>query len=86
MFNLVSRYMQNLSKEDINNFAISKNISLNDEELNFTYDFVKRNWQEVLGNPNLLDLDRYKNKFSEENFIKIKKLFIEYSQKYSRYL
>ena len=86
MFNLVARYMQNLTKDDVNNFATSKNILLSDEELNFTYDFVKRNWQDILGNPNLLDLDRYKNKFSEENFIKIKRLFIEYSQKYSRYL
>lgn len=86
MFNLIKRYMQNLNKEDINNFANSKNITLSEEELNFTYDFVKKNWENILGNPKLLDLERYKNKFSEENFIKVKKLFNEYFQKYSRYL
>ena len=26
MFNLVARYMQNLTKDDVNNFATSKNI------------------------------------------------------------
>ena len=86
MYNLIKCYMQNLNKEDIYKFANSKNINLSEEELSFTYDFVKRNWENILGNPKLLDLDRYKNKFSEENFVKIKKLFLEYSSKYNRYL
>ncbi|MBQ6686963.1 MAG: hypothetical protein IJN03_00375 [Bacilli bacterium] len=86
MFNLISRYMQNLSIEQVNTFALSKNINLSEDELKFTYDFVKKNWEKVIGNPNLLHLERYKEKFSEENFIKIKKLFNEYSQKYRNYL
>lgn len=78
--------MQNLSIEQVNTFALSKNINLSEDELKFTYDFVKKNWEKVIGNPNLLHLERYKEKFSEENFIKIKKLFNEYSQKYRNYL
>lgn len=78
--------MRNLKKEDVLKFASTKNILLSEEELNFTYEFMKRNWENILGNPKLLDLDRYKNKFSEENFVKVKKLFNEYYQKYSRYL
>lgn len=86
MFNLISRYIQNLSIEQVNTFALSKNINLSEDELKFTYDFVKKNWEKVIGNPNLLHLERYKEKFSEENFIKINKLFNEYSQKYRNYL
>ena len=86
MFNLIKRYMQNLSIEEVNNFALSKDIHLTEEELKFTYDFVKKNYEKVLGNPALLDMNRYKNKFSEENFIKINKLFNEYSTKYRNYL
>ena len=78
--------MQNLNKEQVSNFALSKDINLSNEELDFTYEFVKKNWEKILGNPKLLNLDRYKEKFSEENFIKINKLFIEYSQKYRNYL
>ena len=86
MFNLISRYMNKITKEDINNFALNKNIYLNDEELLFTYEFIKKNWNQILSNPNMLNLDRYKNKYSEENFNKIKILFNEYYSKYHKYL
>jgi len=86
MFNLISRFMQNLNIDQVNNFAKSKNINLSEEELTFTYEFVKKNWEKIIGNPKLLHLDRYKNKFSEENFVKITKLFNEYSTKYQNYL
>lgn len=78
--------MQNLNKEEVNKFANAKNIVLSEDELEFTYGFIKKNWENILGNPKLLDLDRYEKKFSKENFVKIKKLFNEYYQKYSRYL
>ena len=86
MFNLIQRYMSKISKEDINNFAIKKNINLNENELDFTYNFIKKNWNQILSNPNMLNLDRYKNKYSEENFNKIKILFNEYYSKYHKYL
>ena len=44
------------------------------------------NFEQVLNNPNLLNLDRYKDKFSEENFIKIKKLFNEYNSRFKNIL
>ena len=78
--------MLNLNIEQVDTFAKSKDITLSEEELTFTYNFIKKNWEKVLGNPSLLHLERYKNKFSEENFIKINKLFNEYSQKYRNYL
>lgn len=86
MFNIISRFMQNLSIEQVDSFAKSKNINLSEEELDFTFSFIKKNWEKILGNPKLLHLERYKEKFSEENFIKINKLFIEYSTKYQNYL
>ncbi len=86
MYNLVSRYMANLTKEEVNNFAISKNVQLNSEELDFVYDFVKKNWEQVLKNPKLLQLERYQDRFSPDNFQKIQKLFLEYSSKYQAFL
>ncbi len=86
MYNLIKRYVLKMTKEDINNFAISKNVSLNPEELEFTYNFVKKNWEQIIKNPNLLNLDRYSNHFSPENLAKIKKLFNEYSARYQSYL
>ena len=86
MFVLIERYINNLTIHDLNNIAITKGIGLSDEELEFSYNFIKKNWQTVLSNHGLFDIDKYKDKFSEENFIKIKKLIKEYTIKYSNYL
>ena len=71
MYNLVKRYMDNLTKEQVMDFAQKNQVFLSPEELDFTYTFVKKNWEMIFRNPNLLKLERYKDKFSEENFIKM---------------
>lgn len=86
MFNIIERYMNKLTKNDVDTFAKKNNVFLNPEELDFTYTFVKKNWQTVITNPNSLNLDRYKDKFTNENLNKIKKLFKEYSVRYKNYL
>ena len=86
MYNLVKRYMDNLTKEQVMNFAQKNQTFLSQGELDFTYTFVKKNWEMIFRNPNLLKLERYKDKFSEENFIKIQKLFVLYYQKYGHLL
>ncbi len=86
MYNIIERYMEKLTKEQVNAFALKNNVFLSEEELDFTYLFVKKNWATVIANPNALNLDRYKDKFSEENLSKIKKLFKEYSIRYKNFL
>ena len=78
--------MQNLSFDQVKSFANQKNIILSEDELEFTYNFIKKNWETIIGNPNLLNLDRYKDYYSLENFNKIKKLFNEYVSKYRNFL
>lgn len=86
MYNLISRYMNKITIDDVNNFAIKKNIILSDAELEFIYVFIKKNWNQILSNPGSLDIDRYKKKFSEENFLKIKNIINEYYSKYHKFL
>ena len=69
MYSLIERYMNKITKEDVNSFALKKNITLSDDELTFTYDFIKKNWDKILSNPNILNLNRYKDKYSEENLL-----------------
>ena len=78
--------MRSFKKEDIKNFALQKRVNLTEEELNFTYECIKKNWQDILKNTKALQLERYKNKFSEENFNKIKKIFDEYYQKFGSFI
>lgn len=86
MYNIIERYMSMLKKEDVNNFAIKKNVFLSEGELDFTYEFLKKNWQDILKNPNVFNINRYKNQFSEENFYKVKKIFDEYYQKFKSFI
>lgn len=86
MFVLIERYINNMSIHDLNNLAISKGIGLSKDELEFSYNYIKKNWKNVLSNYNLFDIDKYKDKFSEDNFTKIKKLIREYTIKYGNYL
>jgi hypothetical protein len=86
MFVLIERYINNMSIHDLNNLAISKGIGLSKDELEFSYNYIKKNWKNVLSNYRLFDFDKYKDKYSDENFIKIKKLIKEYTLKYGSYL
>ena len=86
MYNLIKRYMDKLTKEEVQSFAMKNNIILTEEELNFTYTFVKKNGEMIIRNPNLLQFDRFKDQFSTENFVKIQRLFVMYYQKYGHLL
>ena len=86
MFGMIDNFMKCITKEDVNKFAKSKYVFLDEEELTFTYDFVKKNYKEMLKNPSLFKIDRYKNKYKGNNFEKIKKVYIEYFSKYQRFL
>ena len=86
MFGMIDNFMRCITKEDVNKFAKSKNVFLDNDELNFTYDFVKKNYKEMLKNLSLFKIDRYKNKYKGNNFEKIKKVYIEYFSKYQRFL
>ena len=48
--------MGRMTLEDINNFANSKNIHLSSDELNFVYEFISKNWEQIVKNPKLLNL------------------------------
>ena len=78
MINIVESYIQNISKEDINNFALKNNINLNNNELEFIYNFIKTRYKDVLSNPNNFNLVKYKQNFSNENFIKINAIVNRY--------
>ena len=50
------------------------------------YYFDDDRFLDMLKNPNLFKIDRYKNHYQGNNFEKIKKVYIEYFSKYQRFL
>ncbi len=78
MFNIIGAYINKLTKDDINKFATLKGATLSNEELEFTYSFIKKNWKDILKNPSIFDIERYSRYYSKDNFIKVKQVFNEY--------
>ena len=78
MIHLIEPYINNLTKDEINSFALKNNIKLNNNELDFIYNLVKTRYKEILSNPNSVSFARYKNNFSNENFVKINGLVNKY--------
>lgn len=81
MFQLIKNYVSRMTKEDIKNFTEKNGIFLSDTELDFSYRFIKRNYEALYANPNI-DLSKYKCHYTEENYSKIMKLITEYKSKY----
>ncbi len=81
MYSLIEKYINKLTIDDVNKFALSKDCVLSNEELKFTYSFIKKNWCELINNK--FNIEQYKNHYSPENFTKIKKVYKEYFQKFS---
>lgn len=81
MFQLIKNYVSKMTKEDVVSFTNKNGIYLSDSELDFVYRFIKKNYEAMYANPNI-DLSRYKDHFSEENYNKMMKLINEYKSKY----
>jgi len=86
MNEIIKAFIEKLKKEDVNGFAINNEVYLSEDELNFTYLFVKEHGSELVKNPEMLDLSKYKNYYSEENFLKIERLLKKYLLKFQNYL
>ncbi len=86
MNNLIKNYISKLTKEQVTSFALMNNIVLSEDELNFTYSFIKKHGEEVIKDYNNFDIDQYQNYYTKDNFVKIKKLFKEYSEKFKPFL
>lgn len=80
---LIEKFINNMSLYDIQKFAISNDVFLSNNELSFIYEYVKNNWKEILNNKGIIDMDKYREYFSNDNFDKIKKLINIYRDKYS---
>lgn len=85
MFDLIKNYVSGMSITDVDLYLKRNNIILSSEELEFTYRFIKRNFEALYANPNV-DLTRYKTHYTENNFNKIMKLVNDAKIKYAKFL
>ncbi len=85
MKSLIGNYVDQLSKEKLNEFGIKNDIYLSNSELEYLLNLVKNHWQEILQDETIY-LKELKNNINEKNIIKIKDLFLYYKKRYKGYL
>ena len=86
MNNLIKQYINKITINNINDFAIKNNINLNEKELNVLYDVSKNRFEEVLYKDDSNVKNYLKEHLTSENYDKIVKLYDEYRAKFGGYL
>lgn len=82
MFQMIKNYIDKMSIDDIDNLAKKNDIYLSKDELEYSYKFIKRNYEALYANPNI-NLNKFRNHYSPENFDKIVKRINELKDKYN---
>ncbi len=83
---LIEKYVDKISKEDIKRFGNSNSIFLCDEEVDILYTELKKNWKVFLyGNPTPI-FSELKTKVSPTTYEKGVELFYTMKQKYQSFL
>lgn len=82
---IIKKYIDKLSIQNINNFALNNNIVLSEKELEYMYNLIKNNWEQILNNDDSILL-KLNGNVNNESIKKIEKLYYEYKKKYKDYL
>ena len=79
---LISEYVNRMTLEDVNNFALKNGIILKNNEIKIIYDHIKNSWHTIVfGNPRGI-LDDLKEKLDSTSYQKIESLYIYFKNRY----
>ena len=82
MTNLIKKYIDKLTIDDIRKYSLKNDISLNQQELNFIYNTIKNDYNKLLSDNYTEILDKLKKNLSKDNYDKIVFLFHKYKKEY----
>lgn len=77
---LLINYLNKLKKEDIYNYALTNQITLNNNELDIIYDYIKNRYNDIINNPVDI-LNEIKNKIDNKTYLLILNLYNKYQDK-----
>ncbi|MCI5552958.1 MAG: hypothetical protein MR388_03885 [Tenericutes bacterium] len=83
---IIQKYVDMLTKEDIVKFASFQNEILTNNEVDFLYNIIKKEWKTIIFGDYRIILNQYKNNLSVDKWNKIENLIIEYKEKYKNFL
>lgn len=85
MKNLIQNYIDLLKIDKLSKFLLDNKINLNETELNYIFNLVKNNWEDIINNSDKY-LDNLDSNINLESSKKIKDLFNYYKNRYKSYL
>ena len=78
---LISEYVNRMQKHDVNNFALKQGITLDNEELDIIYNYIKNNYKTLIyGNPKVI-LEEIKYQVKPLTYNKIENLYMQFKDK-----
>lgn len=83
---IIQKYVDMLTKEDIVKFASFQNEILTNNEVDFLYNIIKKEWKTIIFGNYQVILSQYKNNLSVDKWNKIENLILEYKEKYKSFL
>ncbi len=79
---LLQIYIEKISKNDINSFAVKQGVTLDEDELNVIYEYLKKHWRTFYyGNPKTL-LEELKVKLKPDTYYKLEALYKEARERF----
>lgn len=85
MKSLIKNYVDKLTIDNLREFAVKNDISLNQNELEYLLNLVQNNFEDILVNEDKY-LNLVQNNINSEAFVKVKELFLYYKNRYKGYL
>ena len=79
---IIANYINNLTKNDIFYFGMKNNIKLNDNELEYIFNVIKKDYKTLLSNNYEKIFINSKDFLTNENYNKIKALYLNYRANY----
>lgn len=79
---IILKYMEKLTKDDIRKYAQSQDTTLDDNELDLIYNYIKKYPKRILNEP-LDAIDEIKDDLSNDVYQKLLELYQKYKDKIS---
>ena len=77
--NLISYFINNISKNDLNNFFNNQKIYVNEEEFDYLYKNMKEKYKKIINN-DINTINEIKLNINKDAFDKLYNLYIKYKK------
>ena len=79
--NLIKKYVNSMSKDDIKKYAALNNYKINDKEIDVIYKTIKENFEDLYNGDVTLIFLNLKDQLEPDTFILVKNLYLEAKNK-----